>query len=93
MKWIQDKSGEFAKKLYGAGHPKTEQVEQAQRYLALAGLDNIDDTQQKAKILSGLGKDESYIEVKKYLNNRLLLRPGQSATASLRYKAMSFTIR
>jgi hypothetical protein len=70
VKWIQSKAGEFAKKLYGTDTPSKEQIAQAQTYLAYAALGNNDNGEQKANVLLGLGKDESYIAAKQFLGNQ-----------------------
>ncbi|MFS0757394.1 hemagglutinin repeat-containing protein [Noviherbaspirillum sp. 1P10PC] len=70
VKWIQNKSAEFAKKLYSTDTPSKEQIAQAQSYLTYAALGNDDNAEQKANVVLGIGKDESYIAAKQFLNNQ-----------------------
>lgn len=67
IKWIQRKSTDFAKKLFGTDTPTDQQLAQAEAYLTYAAMGNVDNGDQKANVLVGLGKDENYIEAKKYL--------------------------
>jgi hypothetical protein len=69
-KWIQRKSKDFAQKLYGTDNPTEQQIAQAQAYLVYAAMADVDSGEMRANVLLGMGKDDNYIEAKKYLNGQ-----------------------